>query len=88
MVDFIVSRHAEEQMLVRAILGRTMKVSYDPGVDVLRILFNASAVFESDEDKPGVIVDYDAEGRVVGMEILDASKRVDNPRSVELAIAA
>ena len=65
-----------------------MKVSYDPEVDVLRIRFNASAVFESDEDKPGVILDYDAEGHVVGMEILDASKRVDNPQLVELAVAA
>lgn len=65
-----------------------MKVSYDPGVDVLRILFTTTAVFESDEDKPGVVLDFDAEGRLVGMEILDASKRVDNPRSVELAIAA
>ena len=65
-----------------------MKVSYDRKVDVLRIRFNGSAVFESDEDRPGVILDYDADGQVVGMEILDASKRVDNPQSVDLAIAA
>ncbi len=65
-----------------------MKLSYDPEVDVLTIRFNSVPVFESDEDKPGVILDYDAEGRVVGMEILDASKRVDNPQAVELAIAA
>ena len=65
-----------------------MKLRYDPEVDVLTIRFNAAPVFESDEDKPGVILDYDAEGRVVGMEILDASKRVDNPHAVELAIAA
>lgn len=51
-----------------------MRVSYDPEVDVLRIRLNSSAVFESDEGKPGIILDYDAEGRVVGMEILDASK--------------
>ena len=60
-----------------------MRVIYDPEVDVLRILFSSAAIEESDEDKPGVILDYDKEGNVVGMEILDASKRVDDPRAVE-----
>ena len=60
-----------------------MRVTYDPEVDVLRILFSSAAIEESDEDKPGVILDYDKEGNVVGMEILDASKRVDDPRAVE-----
>ena len=49
--------------------------------------FNDAPVEESDEDKPGVILDYDKDGRIVGMEILDASKRVENPRSVEYAVA-
>lgn len=65
-----------------------MRVTYDPDVDVLRILFSNAAIEESDEDKPGVILDYDKNGNVVGMEILDASKRVENPRSVEYAIAS
>ena len=60
-----------------------MRVTYDPEVDVLRILFSSAAIEESDEDKPGVILDYDKEGNVVGMEILDASKRVDDPCAVE-----
>lgn len=64
-----------------------MKVTYDPEVDVLRIVFNSKPIDESDEDKPGTIIDYDAEGNVVGMEILDASKRIENPRSVEYALA-
>ncbi|MBK6743878.1 MAG: DUF2283 domain-containing protein [Hydrogenophilales bacterium] len=65
-----------------------MKVVYDPEVDVLRILLSSAPVEESDEDKPGVIIDYDASGNVVGMEILDASKRMENPRSVEVEYAA
>ncbi len=65
-----------------------MKVSYDPEVDVLRILLNRAAIEESDEDKPGIIMDYDIDGNVVGIEILDASKRMENPRSVEYAIAS
>jgi uncharacterized protein YuzE len=63
-----------------------MKVTYDAEVDVLRILLSDRPIEESDEDKPGVILDYDEEGNVVGLEILDASKRMENPRSVEYAV--
>jgi len=64
-----------------------MKVIYDPEVDVLSILLNDAPVEESDEDKPGVILDYDKAGNVVAIEILDASKRMPNPLSVEYAVA-
>jgi len=63
-----------------------VKVTYDPDVDVLRILLSDAAVEESDEDKPGVILDYDKDGNIVGLEILEASKRTTNPRSVEYAV--
>jgi uncharacterized protein YuzE len=65
-----------------------MKVVYDPEVDILRITFSNAPVEESDEEKPGVILDYDKDGGIVGMEILDASERMENPRSVEYAIAS
>ncbi|MEO0082628.1 MAG: DUF2283 domain-containing protein [candidate division WOR-3 bacterium] len=64
-----------------------MKVTYDQEVDVLRVVFSGAEVQESDEDKPGVILDYDKDGNVVGLEILNASKRVENPRAVEYAVA-
>ena len=60
-----------------------MKVTYDPEVDVLRILFRDAPIEESDEDKPGVILDYDKEGNMVGLEVLNASQRVENPRGVD-----
>ncbi|MBE9158178.1 DUF2283 domain-containing protein [Nodosilinea sp. LEGE 06152] len=60
-----------------------MKVVYDAEVDVLRILFSDAVIEESDEDKPGTILDYDEAGNIVGLEILDASKRITNPRSIE-----
>ena len=63
-----------------------MKVIYDPEVDVLRILLSDAAIEESDEDKPGVILDYDKDGNIVGLEVLEASKRMTNPRSVEYAV--
>jgi uncharacterized protein YuzE len=60
-----------------------MKVTYDSEVDVLRVLFSDARIQETDEDKPGVILDYDAAGNVVGLEILNASQRVDNPRAMD-----
>jgi uncharacterized protein YuzE len=63
-----------------------VKVTYDAEVDVLRIVLSGALVEESDEDKPGIILDYDKDGNIVGLEILDASKRVENPRSVEYAV--
>lgn len=65
-----------------------MKVTYDSEVDVLRVIFSDARIEESDEDKPGMILDYDAAGNVVGLEILNASQRVDNPRAVEYAVTA
>ena len=65
-----------------------MKVTYDPEVDVLRILFRDVPIEESDEDKPGVILDYDKDGNVVGMEVLNASQRVANPRGVDYTVTA
>lgn len=65
-----------------------MKVTYDPEVDVLRILFSNTPIEESDEEKPGMILDFDKDGNIVGMEILDASKRMENPRAVEYAVAS
>jgi uncharacterized protein YuzE len=64
-----------------------VKVRYDPEVDVLSILLSDAAVEESDESKPGVVLDYDKGGNVVGIEILEASKRMGDPMSVEYAIA-
>ena len=64
-----------------------MKITYDPEVDVLQIVFSDTPVEESDEEKPGIILDYDKNGNIIGMEILDASHRMENPRSVEYAVA-
>jgi uncharacterized protein YuzE len=60
-----------------------MRVKYDKEVDVLYLTFSDQKVAESDQDKPGIIIDYDQQGAVVGIEILDASKKMANPTKVE-----
>ena len=63
-----------------------MKIIYDPETDALSMLFNDKPVFESDEEHPGFILDYDQAGNMVGLEILDASKRVSSPQSLEYSV--
>jgi len=63
-----------------------MKITYDAEVDVLRIILSDTAIEESDEDKPGLILDYDADGNIVGLEVLSASTRVGDPRAVDYAV--
>ncbi len=63
-----------------------MKVTYDQEVDILRIILNDTDIDESDEDKPGIIIDYDDRGNIVGMEILDASRRIDDPGTIEYIV--
>ena len=61
-----------------------MKATYDLRTDTLSIILNPeAAVAESDEGKPGIILDYDEQGNLVSLEILDASKRVGETRRFE-----
>jgi uncharacterized protein YuzE len=65
-----------------------MKVKYDSHTDTLSIVFqDAYPVAESDEDKPGVILDYDVDGNLLGLEILDASRRVAEATKIEFQAA-
>jgi YD repeat-containing protein len=61
-----------------------MKVNYDEATNTLTVILRDAPVAESDEDKPGVILDYDQSGNLVSIEVLDASQRVEEPRSVTL----
>ncbi len=53
-----------------------MKGHYDKDVDALALHWSEARIEESDEVEPGVILDYDADGNVVGVEILEASKKI------------
>jgi uncharacterized protein YuzE len=64
-----------------------MKVVYDRHTDILTIILTDALIAESDEDKPGVILDYDETGSLVSLEILDASQHVALPSSIEYRVA-
>ena len=48
---------------------QAVKVNYDAKTDTLTVLLRDVPVAESDEDKPGVILDYDATGNIVSVEV-------------------
>lgn len=64
-----------------------MKITYAPTVDVLRIILDDLEIDESDEEVEGIIMDYNPAGKLVGIEILDASQRVDNPYVMNYSVA-
>ena len=54
-----------------------MKIRYDQAHDHLYIDLSTAKVADTDEVAPGIIVDYDVDGTVTGVEILDVSERKD-----------
>lgn len=63
-----------------------MRVIYDRETDTMTVILADTPVAESDEDKPGVILDYDDSGNLVSLEILDASRRVMLPSQIEYQV--
>jgi len=55
-----------------------MKMHYDEKVDALYLSLDDSEVVESEEVKPGIVLDFNADGQVVGIEVLDLKRRVPN----------
>jgi len=57
-----------------------MRVRVDHGADAIYLNLTDRPIKDSEEVADGIVVDYDDEGRIVGIEILDASKRTDDPK--------
>lgn len=52
-----------------------MRIEYDPEVDALYVRLSDSKIIESEQVQPGIVLDFDEAGKVVGVEVLNASKR-------------
>ena len=63
-----------------------MKIEYDQQADAMYIRLRAGTVAEREEIRPGVVFDYDVEGKVLGIEMLDVSERTDNPRELAMEL--
>jgi len=57
--------------------GKKMKLKFDKENDALYFRLDDSTIVESEEVQPGVILDFNSEGKVVGVEILNLSLRVN-----------
>jgi len=58
-----------------------MKLKVDKKNDALYLRLDENAIVESEEVRPGVILDFDENGRVVGVEFLNITERV-NPEEL------
>lgn len=63
-----------------------MKVHYDQLADALYVRLDSSQIVESEEVRPGVILDLDADNRVVGIELLGLSERTKPENLQEITI--
>jgi uncharacterized protein YuzE len=64
-----------------------MHIKYNIETDIIYIRFSEGKVAESDEDKPGIILDYDEVGNILGIEVLEASKKMVQPNGVVYEVA-
>ena len=60
-----------------------MKLKLDEETDTLYLRLDESAIVESEEVQPGVVLDFNAENRVVGIETLNISKRVEREKLLD-----
>lgn len=64
-----------------------MVIRYDKELDIVYIWFSEKKIEESNEDKPGIILDYDMDGNIVGIEVLNASSQMIQPNGIVYEVA-
>ena len=60
-----------------------MKVTYNKEADALYIKFNNHIIADTISDKPDIILDYDKEENIVGIEVLNASQKMEKPLQIQ-----
>jgi len=63
----------------------TLKLEYDPEANAAYIRFSSEPIEESEEVSSGIVLDYDAQGRIVGMEVLGAREHLPSSVLIEAA---
>jgi uncharacterized protein YuzE len=63
------------------------RMTYDSKKDVLRLQLSNASVARTVKAAPGVVLEYDDPGNLIGIQVQKASKRVANPRILEFAVA-
>jgi uncharacterized protein YuzE len=63
-----------------------MKVVYDPDKDILQFSFVETTVEETAQIAPGLVLDYDEDGNVIGLELRKASTKVDSPYAISYLV--
>jgi len=65
-----------------------MKMTYDPSADILYVALRDTPLATSCDLEPGVTAEYDTDGQLAGLEILDALERIDILNNDEVAPVA
>ena len=63
-----------------------MKVLYDPDNDILQITLLDTTIEETAQIAPGLVLDYDGDGNVIGLELRKASTKVDSPYAISYLV--
>ncbi len=64
-----------------------MVIRYNKEADSIYIEITKAKVEESDQEKKDIILDYDEAGNIVGIEILNASKKTKQPNGISYEVA-
>lgn len=63
-----------------------MRIEYSKAADALYVYFKQTEVAKSKEVEEGVVIDFDAGGHLIGIEVLDASVRFELKDLVNVSI--
>ena len=64
-----------------------MKIKYDKETDIVYISLSSQKIEESDQEKQDIILDYAADGQIVGIEILNASSKMEQEKGILYEVA-
>jgi uncharacterized protein YuzE len=76
-------RNGRARAAARFERNATMRVRVDHAADAVYINLTDRPIDDSEEVVDGIVVDYDDEGRIVGIEILDAAKHAADPTALK-----